>query len=238
MYSKGECLIISRNNCALFFYHHHSYGTRLVDDTIFVSIAFAHHNRNVVDTKAAFRHVIHLVSVLLIAATNRNLEDEVNNRKFRRDLFFRLNVVPIKMPSLRERKSDIPLLAQHFIHKYSERCHRKITGISTEAKKILIAAEWQGNIRELENVIERAIVMGATDKIKLEDLPKEMIEKNSSGFILNGDFYAQLKQAKQKIVLSAISSSNGNFTEAARLLGEFIRTTYTVSCATWESKKN
>ncbi len=159
------------------------------------------------------------VNVRVIAATNRDLEEEVKNGKFRRDLFFRLNVVQIKMPPLRERKSDIPLLAQHFIHKYSERCHRKVVGLSAEARKILINGEWQGNIRELENVIERAVVLGAANKIMPEDLPKEMIEKISPEVALNGDFYEQLKQAKQKIVLLAINRSNGNFTDAARLLG-------------------
>ncbi len=159
------------------------------------------------------------VNVRVIAATNRNLEEEVTNGKFRRDLFFRLNVVQIKMPPLRERKADIPLLAQHFVHKYSERCHRKVVGLSVEAKKILIGGEWQGNIRELENVIERAVVLGASSKITPEDLPKEMVEKISSEVVLNGDFYEQLKQAKQKIVLSAINRSSGNYTEAARSLG-------------------
>ena len=159
------------------------------------------------------------VNVRVIAATNRNLENEVKNGKFRRDLFFRLNVVQIKMPPLRERRSDIELLAQHFIRKYSERCHRKVVGLSNEAREILLDGEWTGNVRELENVIERAIVLGATDEILLEDLPSEIVEGAWSDSGLNGDFYQQLKHAKQKILLSAINNSNGNFTEAARLLG-------------------
>ena len=159
------------------------------------------------------------VNVRIIAATNRDLEEEAKNGRFRRDLFFRLNVVQIKMPSLRERKSDIPLLAQHFIHKYSERCHRKVVGLSTEARKILLGSDWQGNIRELENVIERAVVLGTANKVMPEDLPKEIVEKISSEVVLNGDFNEQLKQSKQKIVLSAINRSSGNYTEAARCLG-------------------
>lgn len=158
-------------------------------------------------------------NVRVIAATNRNLEDEVKNGRFRSDLFFRLNVVQIKMPSLRERKSDIPLLAEHFIHKYSALCHRKVVGLSPEARKILLAGSWQGNIRELQNVIERAVVLGSSDKIMPEDLPLEMVETDSREMALSGDFYEQIKQAKQKILLSAINNSNGNFTEAARLLG-------------------
>jgi Nif-specific regulatory protein len=159
------------------------------------------------------------VNVRVIAATNRSLEDEVKNGKFRSDLFFRLNVVQIKVPPLRERKSDISLLAQHFVHKYSERCHRKVVGLSSEAGKILLEGEWQGNVRELENVIERAVVLGTTDKILPEDLPNEMVERAAPNADFNGDFYEQVKQAKQTIVLSAVQNSGGNFTEAARLLG-------------------
>jgi len=158
------------------------------------------------------------VNVRVIAATNQNLEEEVKSKKFRHDLFFRLNVVPIKVPPLRERKSDIALLAQHFVRKYSERCHRKVLGLSNEARKILLKGEWTGNIRELENVIERAVVLGTRDKITPEDLPREMVGNVSTEANFDGDFNEQLKQAKRKIVTSAIQSSNGNFTEAARLL--------------------
>jgi len=158
------------------------------------------------------------VNVRVIAATNRNLEEAVKNDRFRHDLFFRLNVVPIKVPPLRERKSDIALLAQHFVRKHSERCHRKVVGLSDAARKILLKGEWTGNIRELENVIERAVVLGTSEKITPEDLPKEMVGNVSTEAIFNGDFSEQLKQAKRKIVTAAIQNSNGNFTEAARLL--------------------
>jgi len=158
------------------------------------------------------------VNVRVIAATNRNLEEAVKTERFRRDLFFRLNVVPIKVPPLRERKSDIPLLAQHFVHKYSELCHRKVVGLSDAARKILLKGEWTGNIRELENVIERAVVLGTNDKITPEDLPQEMVGGISAETNFDGDFNEQLRQAKQKIVVSALQNSNGNFTEAARLL--------------------
>ena len=158
------------------------------------------------------------VNVRVIAATNQNLEADVESKRFRHDLFFRLNVVPIKVPPLRERKSDIALLARHFVRKYSEICHRKIVGVSKEAVKILQKGEWTGNVRELENVIERAVVLGTTDKITPEDLPKEMLELDSAEEVLGGDFNEQLKQAKRQIVISAVKTSNGNFTEAARRL--------------------
>lgn len=157
--------------------------------------------------------------VRVIAATNRNLEDEVKNGKFRHDLFFRLNVVQIKVPPLRARKSDIPLLANYFVKKYSERCHRKVVGLSKKAGEILLGGEWQGNIRELENVIERAVVLGMTDRIMPEDLPNEMIEMVSPADQFSGDFYEQVKQAKQKIISNAFQTAKGNFTEAARQLG-------------------
>ncbi|MGI8789257.1 MAG: sigma 54-interacting transcriptional regulator, partial [Pyrinomonadaceae bacterium] len=159
------------------------------------------------------------VNVRVIAATNKNLEDEIANGRFRRDLYFRLNVLQITMPPLRQRKSDIPILAQHFVRKYSERCHRKVAGLSNEARKILLAGEWQGNVRELENVIERAVVLGTSSRIQPEDLPKEMVEDAAPKMDSSGDFNQQLKQAKRKIVLTAIQNAQGNYTEAARLLG-------------------
>ena len=159
------------------------------------------------------------VKVRVIAATNRNLEEEVRKGAFRADLFYRLNVVPIRMPSLRERKSDIPLLARHFIQKYSDECHRKIEGLSAEAQRALVAFDWQGNIRELENAVERAVVLGTNNKIKLEDLPKEISEKIAPETASSGDFNEQLRQAKRRIIVSAIGGADGNFTSAARHLG-------------------
>lgn len=159
------------------------------------------------------------VNVRVIAATNRDLEADVKSGKFRQDLFFRLNVLQIKVPPLRERRSDILLLAQHFVRKYSERLHREVTGLTKRASKILLNAEWQGNVRELENVIERAVVLGTSKRIRHEDLPRDIAGKHLPDLDLEGDFYEQLKQAKQKIVLFAMQNSNGSYTEAARQLG-------------------
>jgi Nif-specific regulatory protein len=159
------------------------------------------------------------IDVRIIAATNRDLEAAVGSGKFREDLFFRLNVVQIKVPPLRLRRSDIPLLAQHFVRKYSEQCHRRVVGISKEAKKILLENKWRGNVRELENVIERAVVLGTSDKITSEDLPPEMLAAVSAeGVAANGNFHEQLIQAKQKILLTAVQNANGNISEAARRL--------------------
>lgn len=158
-------------------------------------------------------------NVRLIAATNRNLAEEVKKENFRQDLFFRLNVVQIEVPPLRNRKSDIPLLAQHFTQKYSEQCKRRVHGISRQAQQALVNHEWRGNIRELENAIERAIVLGSADTIQLDDLPYEIIENGKTENNSTLDLHQQIKAAKRAIVLSAIKDANGNYAEAARQLG-------------------
>ena len=111
------------------------------------------------------------VDIRLIAATNKDLEEMVKEEKFREDLFYRLNVVPIFMPPLRERKSDIPLLAYHFLKKYPREDGKPIEGISSEAMKFLVEYDWPGNVRELENIIERAIVLSNDKMINPEHLP-------------------------------------------------------------------
>ncbi len=159
------------------------------------------------------------VNVRVIAATNRDLEEEVRRGAFRQDLFFRINVVQIKMPPLRERKSDIPLLAQHFVKKHSERCSRKVVGLTDKARQILMRQDWHGNVRELENVIERAIVLGSTEKVLADDLPVELTGNEFLPQSEITDLNEQLKSAKQKIVLDALKKSNWNYSEAARSLG-------------------
>lgn len=158
-------------------------------------------------------------NVRVIAATNRNLLEEVKNGAFREDLFFRLNVVQIKMPPLRERKSDVLLLAKHFIEKYNRTCNRRVVGLSSETREILLNYEWRGNVRELENVVERAIVVGSTEQILPEDLPEEIVEFTGAAADLSPNYHQQIKAAKQKIILSAVEKANGNYSEAARSLG-------------------
>ncbi len=158
-------------------------------------------------------------NVRIIAATNRNLIEEVDRKRFREDLFFRLNVVEIKTPALRDRKEDIPLLAQYFIGKYSEQCKRKVVGMSRKTHAALLNHEWRGNVRELQNAIERAIVLGFSDTIQIEDMPYEIIEKSVFEKISNLDLHALVKEAKSKIILSAVKDANKNYSEAARRLG-------------------
>lgn len=158
-------------------------------------------------------------NVRVIAATNRNLSEEVKKGAFREDLFFRLNVVPIKMPPLRERKTDVPLLAKHFVEKYSRAANRRVAGFAPKTLEILLNYEWRGNIRELENAVERAIVVGSTEQILPEDLPEEIVEFAGAETDLSPDYHQQIKLAKQKIILSAIEKAAGNYSEAARGLG-------------------
>ncbi len=158
-------------------------------------------------------------NVRIIAATNQNLQENVKKGTFREDLFFRLNVVQINVPPLRERRTDIPLLAQHFVNKYSERCNRKVSGLSKKAREVLSNYEWSGNVRELENVIERAVVLGSTETILPEDLPEEIVENTILSESPVNDFHVQLKEAKRKIIMEALLEAGGNYTEAASALG-------------------
>ncbi len=157
-------------------------------------------------------------NIRLIAATNRKLAEEVKSGNFREDLFFRLNVVQIEVPPLRNRKSDIALLARHFTRKYSEICKRKVDGISPKAQQALVNHVWRGNVRELENTIERAIVLGSAETIQSEDLPSEIFNDFTDGDAASSDLNRQLKLAKRRIILNALKEAGGNYSEAARRL--------------------
>ena len=159
------------------------------------------------------------VDIRLITATNKNLEDAVSNGTFRQDLYYRLNVVSLEMPPLRDRQEDIPLLANYFAAKYGEKCNRRITGISAEAQARLLGYDWPGNVRELENAIERAVVLGSTDRILLEDLPESVLESEPTATAPGTKYHEAVAQTKKQIILSAMQQAKGNYTEAAKLLG-------------------
>jgi len=159
------------------------------------------------------------VDIRLIAATHRNLEEAVREGSFRADLFFRLNVVCLDVPPLRERQEDIPLLANHFIAKHAGRLRRKIVGLSPEARKCLAAHAWPGNVRELENAIEHALVLGASDEIRPEDLPSHLLESDTQAPASIGGFHAAVKEAKIQVVRKALAEAKDNYTQAAKLLG-------------------
>jgi transcriptional regulator with GAF, ATPase, and Fis domain len=160
------------------------------------------------------------VDIRLIAATNRNLESAIAAHTFRDDLYYRLNVISITMPSLKERVGDIPLLVQYFAAKYSERCNqRQLRGISREANLFLLNYDWPGNVRELENVIERAVVLGQTPIIQPEDLPEVILEKPIAKGITIPSYHQALNAAKREIILEALERVNGNYLQAANALG-------------------
>src|SRR6202040_3819694 len=154
----------------------------------------------------------------VLAATNKNLESAIKTSEFRQDLCYRLNVIPVASPPLRERRADIPVLALYFANKYAARCKRGFKGIAAEARSLLMQYSWPGNVRELENAIEHAIVMGLTDEILPEDLPNALREGQSSA-LAAARYPDTLNQTKKQLVLSALDEAGGSPVEAARLLG-------------------
>jgi transcriptional regulator with GAF, ATPase, and Fis domain len=154
----------------------------------------------------------------VVAATNKNLEQAIKSGEFRQDLYYRLNVVSVASPPLREHREDIPVLALHFANKYAAKCKRGFKGIAPEARALLMQYSWPGNVRELENAIEHAIVMGLTDEILPEDLPNALLEEQSSD-LAAARYHDTLNQTKKQLVLSALDEAKGSPVEAARLLG-------------------
>jgi transcriptional regulator with GAF, ATPase, and Fis domain len=154
----------------------------------------------------------------VIAATNKNLEDAIKAGQFRQDLYYRLNVVSVVVPPLRERPDDIALLAMYFAARYSEKCNRSLKGISTEARALLLNYSWPGNVRELENAIERAIVLGIGDEIVPEDLPEPLLEVQPSRQS-GAKYHDRINDVKKDIIVEAVKQSKGNYTEAAKRLG-------------------
>ena len=159
------------------------------------------------------------VDIRLITATNKNLEEAIAAGTFRQDLYYRLNVVGLEVPPLRERQEDIPLLGNYFAAKYGEKCNRRITGISAEAHGRLRSYDWPGNVRELENAIERAVVLGTTDRILLEDLPESVLESEPAATAPGTKYHDAVAKTKKQIILDAMQRAKGSYTEAAKLLG-------------------
>jgi Nif-specific regulatory protein len=159
------------------------------------------------------------LDVRLITATNRDLEAEVKAGRFREDLYYRLNVVSLRMPSLRERRSDISLLASYFAAKSAKRSSRAVLGISPQARACLLNYDWPGNVRELENAIERAVVLGSSELILPEDLPESILEKAEPATSAVNAFHDAIRETKKQLIVNAVEQCHGNYTEAARLLG-------------------
>jgi transcriptional regulator with GAF, ATPase, and Fis domain len=157
--------------------------------------------------------------IRLIAATNRDLQAEVKAGAFRQDLFYRLNVVRFAMPALRERREDILLLAENFAEKFSRAMNRRIRGISGAAKKLLLKYDFPGNVRELENAIERAAVLGSTDWILPEDLPEDFLDiKVEAESSAAETYHEAIREKKKELIINAFRDARGNYVETAKLL--------------------
>jgi Nif-specific regulatory protein len=159
------------------------------------------------------------LDVRLIAATNRDLKEASRTGAFRPDLYYRLNVVSLHMPALRERREDIPLLAAFFAAQYGEKVKRRVAGISPEARACLQRYDWPGNVRELENAIERAVVLGSTELILADDLPDSILEETAASGEPVSALHDGIRDAKKVLIERAIEQANGNYTDAAKLLG-------------------
>jgi two-component system response regulator HydG len=165
------------------------------------------------------------VDVRIIAATNKDLDKEVAEGNFREDLFYRLNVMPLNVPSLRERQEDIPLLAQHFLRKFADKNRKELKGFVPMAMDMLVNYNWPGNVRELENAIERAVILATGDHITENQLPLNITEKypdleaqpSGAGPIMDGTH--SLEDIEKKAILATLKASNGNKAQAARRLG-------------------
>ncbi len=158
------------------------------------------------------------VDVRIIAATNRDLEEAIKAGTFRQDLYYRLNVISLTLPPLRDRREDIPLLAYYFVAKYSKKCKKLVSGISPETRNCLLAYDWPGNVRELENAIERAVVLGNSEVMVPDDLPESLLATSPAPQNLP-NYHEAVNEMKKKFILQAIEQSNGNYTAAAKLLG-------------------
>jgi two-component system response regulator AtoC len=175
------------------------------------------------------------VNVRVLAATNVNLRQAVRNRVFREDLFYRLNVVPIHVPPLRERREDIPLLVEHFVRKIARECHRDVRGVSAGALDVLLRYNWPGNVRELENVIYRAVVLCREPVLQLRDIPLDVALPETDAR-RSEDTGLPLREAcdqfERQYVLRVLERVRWNMSRAARLLGVH-RNTVLAKLAAW-----
>jgi len=166
------------------------------------------------------------VDTRIIAATNKDLEQNIEKGLFREDLYYRLNVVQVEVPSLKERRHDIIILAEYFLKRFAEKNHKMIKGISAEATDMLIRYLWPGNVRELENVIERAVILTRGEYISPVDLPQSINLKLGSDDVAQGmlPVGVPLKEIEKEVIISTLEENNGNRTKTAEILGISRRT--------------
>jgi two-component system response regulator HydG len=159
------------------------------------------------------------VDVRVIAATNRDLLQDMEAGRFREDLYYRLNVVNLHVPPLRQRREDIPLLAQHFLTHFSEKNRKSFKGITPQAMDRLLKYDWPGNVRELMNAVERGVVLGRAEYLDLDDLPLLTDELGEERGVSPLQEALSLEEAEKLTILKALESAEGNKSEAARRLG-------------------
>ncbi len=164
------------------------------------------------------------VDVRIIATSNRNLKEFIAKGKFREDLFYRLNVIPIHITPLEDRKEDIKLLVDHFIQKFNLENNRKVVGIDQSAFNLLLGYHWPGNVRELENVIERAVVTGSSDTLTEDDFPVELALGRVAEDVPSLKIPMKLEEGSKYLILKTLEKFNGNKTRAAEALGVSART--------------
>ena len=166
------------------------------------------------------------VDVRLVAATHADLAALVREKRFREDLYYRLNVITIKLSPLRERREDIPLLAHHFLQKYAAKNAKDIGGVTEEALDILQTYAWPGNVRELENVIERAVVLAQSSQISPADLPETLVRTDQAARHLVISIGTPLEEVEDRLIEETLRYTKGDKTLAAKLLGIATRTIY------------
>ncbi len=166
------------------------------------------------------------VDVRIVAATHKNLEEAMQEGTFREDLYYRLNVIDIKIPPLRHRIEDVPLLAEHFLRIYCEQNDRQVAGFSETALDSLQGYNWPGNVRELENVIERAVVLDTDDRIDDDDLPEHFQSGSSEGRHITIPLGTSLEEIERRVVHETLKMTQGDKKLAAKLLGIATRTVY------------
>jgi len=154
------------------------------------------------------------VDVRVLSATNKDLRKAIEKQEFREDLYYRLNVVNIELPPLRERREDVPLLAQHFLNKFALENRKEISGFSPEAIELLLDYDWPGNVRELENAVERAVILAKDSLITVDDLPQESL---SLGYSTASK--RSIKEVEKEHILNVLHRTGDNYSEAARILG-------------------
>jgi Nif-specific regulatory protein len=157
--------------------------------------------------------------IRVVAATNRSLQEAADSGSFRKDLYYRLNVVTLTMPPLRERREDIPVLAQYFIAKACGKGRIQVKSLSPEARSCLTNYDWPGNVRELENAMERAVVLGSGAVILPDDLPEGVLEASSPASGATAKYHGSLRESKKQLVVEALRQANGNYVVAAQILG-------------------